>query len=326
MSVNYNAQEIREQVSPADLLARLGYQPAYKSGKEFYYLSMLREERTPSFCVDDKLGVWFDHGGANASGIKGGNVIDLAQAYWYPSTFQEALEKINRVCNITVSNDNLSVNRGYSRPRKATRIPNYRIAEIKELGNNPAITAYLQKRGIWPMAHDLFRELYYYVEDEKKTRKHFFSAGWQNENGGWEVNTPCFKGCLGSKGLTVIPGDPERLVVFEAMMDYLSWKFEQEDHAESALILNGVTFVEAAIKRAAVFAETTVFFDNDDAGETARQTFMQALPDAADGACLYNGFKDYNEKLMNQLDELCRVNPVRQADISYNKVGYQHVR
>lgn len=324
MSVNYNAQEIREQVSPADLLARLGYQPAYKSGKEFFYLSMLRDERTPSFCVDNKLGVWYDHGGANPSGIKGGNVIDLALAYWYPLTFREVLEKINQVCSIAVSGTDLTVNTGYVRPRKATKVPNYRIAEFKSLGNNPAIAAYLQKRGVWTMAHDVFKELYYYVEDEKKLRKHFFSAGWQNENGGWEVNNPYFKGCLGSKGLSVIPGDPDRLVVFEAMMDYLSWKYEQADHSHSALILNGVTFVEAAIKRAAGFAEKTVFFDHDEAGETARKTFIQALPGTVDGASLYIGFKDYNERLMNDLDNLYRATREPQAGIFDNvKVGFR---
>ncbi len=179
MSTNYNAQEIRDQVSPVDFLARLGYQPAYKSGKEHFYLSMLREERTPSFCVDDKLGVWYDWGGANPSGIKGGNVIDLALAYWYPLSFREVLEKINKVCNIEPGTD-FKLNRENLRPRKATKIPNYKISEIKELGNNPAITNYLQARGIWPVAHEHLKEVYYYIEDEKKLRKYFFSAGFRS--------------------------------------------------------------------------------------------------------------------------------------------------
>lgn len=323
MLVNYNAQEIREQVSPVDLLARLGHHPAYKSGKEFFYLSMLREEKTASFCVDEKLGVWYDHGGANPSGIKGGNVIDLGLAYWYPLTFREVLEKINQVCNITVSTSDLTANTGYARPRKATKIPNYRISEIKELGNNPAITNYLQQRGVWPVAHELFRELYYFVEDEKKLRKYFFSAGWQNENGGWELSNPYFKGCLGPKGLTVIPGDPERLVIFEAMIDYLSWRYEQDDHSHSAIIINGVTLVEAAIKRAVSFPDKTVFFDNDEAGETAKQAFVQALPGTADGSVIYSGFKDYNARLMNELDTLYRFIPEPQAGIFDGvKVGF----
>jgi len=306
MSTNYNAQEIRDQVSPVDFLARLGYQPAYKSGKEHFYLSMLREERTPSFCVDDKLGVWYDWGGANPSGIKGGNVIDLALAYWYPLSFREVLEKINEVCNIEPGAD-LKFSRENLRPRKATKIPNYKISEIKELGNNPAITNYLQARGIWPVAHEHLKEVYYYIEDEKKLRKYFFSAGWKNENDGWEVNNPYFKGCLGPKGLTLIPGDPQRLVLFEGMTDYLSWKFEQQNSGETVILLNGVTFIEAAIRRAAGYAEKTIFFDNDEAGKTASQDFQNAYPLTHNGASHYAGFKDYNQRLTSELDSLYRL-------------------
>eukprot|EP01037_Dinobryon_pediforme_P007119 gene7119-7185_t len=224
---------------------RLGYHPAYKSGKELFYLSMLREERTPSFCVDDKLGVWYDWGGANPSGIKGGNVIDLALAYWYPLCFRDVLQRINETCNIEPETAPVTSRENF-RPRKATKIPNYKISEVKDLGNKPAITNYLQSRGIWPVAHQHLKEVYYYIEDEKKLRKYFFSAGWKNENGGWEVNNPYFKGCLGPKGLTIIPGDSNRLALFEGMIDYLSWKFEQQDDGETVILLNRVTFIEAS--------------------------------------------------------------------------------
>ncbi|WP_428330360.1 toprim domain-containing protein [Mucilaginibacter sp.] len=310
--INYNAQEIKEQVSPVDFLSRLGYYPAYKSGKELFYLSMLREESTPSFCVDDKLGVWYDWGGANSSGIKGGNVIDLALAYWYPLGFKDVLEKINEVCNIEPGIMQ-TVSREHIRPRKATKIPNYKILEIKELGNNPAITTYLQTRGIWPVAHQHLKEVYYYIEDEKKLRKHFFSAGWKNENGGWEVSNPYFKGCLGPKGLTIISGDSDRVALFEGMTDYLSWKFEQQDDGETVILLNGVTFIEAAIKRTANFNNRTIFFDNDEAGEDASRTFQKAYPLTQNGASSYTGFKDYNQRLVSELDNLYRL-PVASND------------
>jgi len=312
MSLNYNAQEIRDQVSPVELLACLGHFPSYKSGKELFYLSMLREERTLSFCVDEQLGVWYDHGGANASGIKGGNVIDLALAYWYPLSFREVLEKINLVCEVKPVDVKAAVRQNL-RPRKANRIPHYRISETKELGNNPAIAHYLQCRGIWSVAHDHLKEVYYFIEDEKKLRKYFFSAGWANENGGWEINNPHFKGCLGPKGLTVVPGDSDRVSVFEAMMDYLSWKFEQQDSGETVIVLNGVTFVDAAIKRAASFKERTVFFDNDEAGHTASLAFLEAYPLTHNGASHYAGFKDYNQMLVSELDRLFRL-PVAGPD------------
>src|SRR5690606_21502800 len=103
MSAYLNASHIREQVSITAMLARLGHSPAYKSGKELFYHSMLREEKTPSFCVNEELDIWYDHGGANLSGIKGGNVIDLGLAYWHPLSFAEVLQKIKDVCQIEIT-------------------------------------------------------------------------------------------------------------------------------------------------------------------------------------------------------------------------------
>ena len=68
-----NPTIIKEQVTLAGLLARLGYQPVRPGGHELVYHSMLRkDDRTPSFSVNDALGVWYDHGTG-----KGGNVIDF---------------------------------------------------------------------------------------------------------------------------------------------------------------------------------------------------------------------------------------------------------
>ncbi len=91
------------------------------------------------------------------------------------------------------------------------------------------------------------------------------------------------------------------------MTDYLSWKFDQQDGGETVILLNGVTFIEAAIKRTAGFAEKTIFFDNDEAGETASRTFLNAYPLTHNGADQYAGFKDYNQRLVAELDNLYRV-------------------
>jgi hypothetical protein len=313
MSTYYKAKDIREQVTPAIFLAKLGHFPAFKSGKELYYLSMLRKENSASFCIDDKLGIWYDHGGANPSGITGGNVIDLALAYWHPLSFSEVITKIGDLCLLQTVTAVPVLTKEQSRPRTAIKVPHYQISEVKELGNNPAITAYLRERGIWSVAHDHLKEVYYYVEDEKKLRKHFFSAGWENENKGWELSNPYFKRCLGHKGLTLIPLNPGRVAIFESMIDYLSWKFEkEEDH--SVIVLNGVTMVEAAIKRASSFSEKELYLDNDKAGIETTVRLLTVFPDAINGANHYAQYKDYNEMLVSELDRLCRVTPVDRAE------------
>ena len=53
-----------------------------------------------------------------------------------------------------------------------------------------------------------------------------FAAGWLNEAGGWEVRNKYFKGCLGQKAISFIPGHQKELCVFEGYINYLSWKTE----------------------------------------------------------------------------------------------------
>ncbi|MES2446622.1 MAG: toprim domain-containing protein [Bacteroidota bacterium] len=311
MSAFLNANEIREQVSIVDLLARLGFAPAHRSGKELFYLSMLRDEKTASLCVNEQLGIWYDHGGPNRSGIKGGNVIDLGLAYWHPLSFPEVLAKIKDTCQLEISGAAASAdNARKARPRLAIKLPNYKIEDIKPLGSNPAITGYLQYRGVWEAAGENLKEIYYYVEDDKKNRKPFFAAGWQNENGGWEVRNKYFKGCLGKKGMSFIQGDNNVLAVFEGYLDFLSWKPDLQTERPGILILNSLSFISGAIERARNYREVDVFFDLDPSGRQAAEQLMTALPQAKDRSGLYIGYKDYNEKHMAELAALSNLRPV----------------
>ncbi len=302
MNQYLSANEIKQQVSFTDLLARLGHQPSKRSGKEFIYLSMLRDSDTkPSLCVNDELGTWFDHGMG-----KGGTIIDFGLLYWKTINVKEVMDRINGIFSLDSLNFIPARNTERSlRPRMATKLPHYKIEEVKELGNNDAITSYLKTREVWNVASGKLKEVYYYVEDEKKKRKQFFAAGWQNENGGWEVRNKYFQGCLGRKGLTYIQGNPGKLVVFEGYLDYLSWLIEHKAATPTILVLNSVSFLQAAIKRAASYPDVEIFFDHDNAGYSATAEFLKAVPHARDSAAKYSGYNDYNEKLMAEVRELC---------------------
>lgn len=297
-----NATEIKQQVSLSGLLSNLGYEPAKKSGKELFYRSMLRDtDLNPSFCVNEELGVWFDHGMG-----KGGNVVDFGIAFWKQLSFPEVLEKISISAALKPDGNIVDFSPENYRRRRAIKLPHYKIEDTRELGNNSAITNYLNSRGIYGLGKGLLKELYYYVEDEKKTKKHFFAAGWPNENGGWDVRNLYFKGCLGPKGMTQVEGNPERIIVFEGMMNYLSWKFEHEDENPTALIMNSIAFLSAATKRCKGFSEVVIFFDHDDAGEKATAQILADIPQATDGSIAYTGYNDYNDKLVAEIDNLCQ--------------------
>ena len=283
------AKELKDTVSIVDLLSRLGYEPVKKIGKEHQYFSMLHDERKPSFYVCDELGVWNDQGLA-----KGGNVIDFGLAYWQLS-FPETLEKIVQVCgtNLPRQEDR--------RKRSAVKIPNYKIENIKELGTNPAITEYLQYRGIWQAAQGRLKEVYYYTEDQKKQRKYFFAAGWQNEQGIWEVRNKYFKGCLGHKAISFIPADENRLAVFEGYINYLSWLTENPEADDSVLILNSIALLTTAAKKAQSYSNVAIYFDRDQTGHNATLELIKAVPQALDNSAIYDGHNDYNDKLRAEL-------------------------
>ena len=66
-----------KKLSLVTYLASLGHQPKRKSGDDHWYLSPLRQERTPSFKVNGRLNLWFDFGTGN-----GGTIIDFGVLYF----------------------------------------------------------------------------------------------------------------------------------------------------------------------------------------------------------------------------------------------------
>jgi DNA primase len=285
-----NAKQLKEQASLVDLLSHLGFQPVKKYGKEYMYRSMLREgDNTPSFSVDDKIGAWYDHGNG-----KGGNIIDFGLAFWPALNFNEVVEKIQMACNVQLAVHDY-------RQRIPVKVRNYVVEQVKELGTHPAITNYLKSRGVFDAAKGQLSELYYHVVNEKGEKKPFFAAGWMNEAGSWEVRNKYFKGCLGNKAITVIAGNPKQAVVFEGYINYLSWRGENGQNKATAIILNTLSLLSEGIARARQYSQLDIYFDRDTAGFQATKDFTKALPYAADRSSAFEGYNDYNDKLVASL-------------------------
>ena len=68
--------EEAKQIDMVSYLSQLGYEPTKIRNVDYWYLSPLRNEKTPSFKVNRKLNRWYDH-----SLGKGGNLIDFAILY-----------------------------------------------------------------------------------------------------------------------------------------------------------------------------------------------------------------------------------------------------
>ncbi len=292
-----SAKEVKERVSIVDLLSKMGYIHEYKTGGEYYYHSMLRPknnpDNTPSLSVKDATGEWFDHGQDF-----GGNVVEFGIKYWPHLSFPEVLEKIVETCGMPL---NSSAYRHTPRKSNQAKEKNYGILEIKELGHNAAIMNYLESRGVARVAEGRLKEVYYYVEDKNQKKHNVFAAGWQNETGSWVVRPLSYPVSLGPNAISFLPGSMDRLSVFEGFFDYLSWLTENPFSNDSVLVLNSVSNAQDGIAKAMGFGNVTLYFDHDTAGRKATLDFMTAIPATTDGAHIYEGYNDYNDKIVADL-------------------------
>ena len=63
-----------KQIRIVDFLAQLGHRALYVKSEQYWYLSPLREERTPSFKVNNRINEWYDFGEAT-----GGDLVELGK-------------------------------------------------------------------------------------------------------------------------------------------------------------------------------------------------------------------------------------------------------
>lgn len=75
-----------KQLRIVDYLASLGYHPQSVISKQYWYLSPLRDERTPSFKVNDRLNEWYDFGAAT-----GGDLVELGKYLYRTNSVSEVL-------------------------------------------------------------------------------------------------------------------------------------------------------------------------------------------------------------------------------------------
>lgn len=259
MTDNLDTLGLKEPVSMTGLLSRLGFEPTKNSGNETFYQNVFDGAKCNtrnSLRVNLELDAWFDKDLG-----RGGNIVDFGLAYWQNLNRLEVIQKISELSNMVITKSNAASPGG--RKRLAVKIPHYHVQEIRPIGGNSQICSYLSAEGLLDIPNDQLNEVYYYAIDQKGIRKDFFSAGWQNENGGWEVRSWYYSGCIGRKGLTFIPGKENSVLVFEDLPHYLSLLGKEKIKGPNILILNSPDFLNAAVHRASRFDEASAFLSSD---------------------------------------------------------------
>jgi hypothetical protein len=229
-----------KQINLVNYLASLGHEPHKIRNEDFWYLSPLRNENTPSFKVNRKLNVWYDHGTG-----KGGTIIDFGINYFRCSVaeFLQLLDgtPISPVMGLAKENENRQTSDlNSASEKKESPVSKTVIVDVRELQNKKLLD-YVRRRSIpAEIAKQLCREV-----DFSLNGRNYTAIGFQNNAGGYELRNENFKSSSSPKDITFIDTGAKSVTVFEGFFDYLSYKVmnpKADDPPSNFLILNSLAF------------------------------------------------------------------------------------
>ena len=296
-------EQVRKRLSCAeankmdlvDYLATIGYEPKKIRGNDHWFTSPLRDEHTPSFKVDRKHNIWYDHGEG-----KGGNFVDFGLLY-HRCNITELLVKLSSSYGllIAIPKKDKANNR-----EDASRII---VTGIQPL-TNPALLQYAGSRAI-PTA--VIRQ---YCDEVNYTNggKNYFAIGFKNDLGGYELRSKYFKGSSAPKGFTHFKNGQASLAVFEGFFNFLSFQTQLQDkpqHPTDFLILNSLSFFEKARTIMEGYKETNLYLDNNKAGQKFSGYACSLSKIYKDKSVLYKGYEDLNDCLQGKPQEMTKSIP-----------------
>ena len=263
------------------------------------YYSPFRNEVSPSFHINHKANVWYDHG----TGV-GGGVLDLVRLLTNCSV-REGLDFLASVKGVIP--DSVNVTRESSQTQKE---PMINIIKTYSPVENKTLKAYALNRGICSdILNRYCQEVVYEIKSKKNHR--FHAIGFPNCEGGYVLRSTKQKRCTGNAPTWIDSNEKvsdvksaDTLYVFEGFMDFLSWKMMDEFTFDryDCCVLNSVTNLGKIIAKAAEYETVKTFLDNDDAGLRAFSQLAQALETTdvsiSEMSGLYDGYKDLNEMLV----------------------------
>jgi len=303
--------KIANQINLVNYLETLGHEPLKIKNQDYWYLSPFRNENTPSFKVNQKLNLWYDHGLG-----KGGNVVDFGIEYFRCTVF-EFLQLLNGCSissgiNLLLKNENRqSSNQRIADKKKDNLLDKIIIVDVRTLENRFLMT-YLDKRSIsQEIARQHCKEVDFCLNNRKYT-----AIGFQNISGGYELRNENFKGSSSPKDITFIDAQAKSVVVFEGFFDYLSYKMMNQKSVNlqtNFLILNSLSFFKKSMELMEKHERVDLYLDRDTGGIKCTNEALQSDSiKYIDQSFLYEQKKDLNE-LLNQEQQVKRGHNFRRS-------------
>ncbi|NLR63275.1 DNA primase [Chitinophaga varians] len=289
-----------KQIDLVDYLASLGHQPEKIRNQDYWYLSPLRDEKTPSFKVNRQLNVWYDHGTG-----KGGNLVDFGTLYFNCSV-ANLLQRLSQNRPAPAFSFHPPTTLGSQHPapasfageKKDTPDSKIVILDARPL-KEQSLLDYLQKRCIpVEIACRFCKEVDFLLYGKKRT-----VIGFQNNAGGYELRNENFKGSSSPKDITLQIGKhSEGLAVFEGFFSFLSFQTinrSKEAPLPDCLVLNSLSFFERSRPIMEEYNQVHLILDRDTAGISSTRKALEwntgKQDKYLDRSEFYKGHKDLND-------------------------------
>ena len=290
---------VAREIDIVDYLATLGHHPTKIRNNDHWYLSPLRNEKDPSFKVNKKMNVWYDHG----LGI-GGDIIDFGKLY-HNCSIKELLQRLqsDRTNIFSFQQQRPAVEKKDA-PVNEGEITVTDNREIKSL----SIVKYLHERKIsLEIANQFCSEVDFNLYGKKYT-----AVGFRNNAGGYELRNKFFKGSSSPKDITLINDlSTEKLSVFEGFFDFLSFQTQEFSNKNflhgrtklqgNFLVLNSLSFFERSRALMENHSRIHLYLDRDDSGLKNTNRALIWSEKYIDESVRYRGCKDLNESLIESL-------------------------
>ena len=312
----YTEQQKQElmSISIVEILAYYGKSLART--KTGMYYSPFRDEKTPSFHIDEAANTWYDFGTH-----EGGGLIDFVCKITGCQR-KEAYDWLASIRHMIPEEVHTEVIKRAASVGESKVI----IEKVNEQFSKPALVEYAQSRCISREILDRYCDEVTYSVSSKPGRS-FFAIGFKNNSGGYVLRSKVAKICsssdvttLGPDGNLTMEVNSKKVAVFEGFIDFLSLLSynEKQEPGHDCCILNSVSNLERALPWIAHHKEIMVFADNDNAGRETLQKITDFVSGSSeevsvyDMAELYKGHKDVNDKLVEEMTE---TNPSSGSDI-----------
>jgi hypothetical protein len=288
------------KISIKQYLAGMNIYPVKDYGYYGMYHCPFRDDHNASFKVDYNKNVWYDFG-ANT----GGTIIDLVMKM-NNCSFHEAANRLEKKYADVQISSNADNSFSFHEDNPSITIQN--IIPI----THPKLIAWVQERKIdLTLANFYCREIHYSNRD-----KQYFSVGFRNDKGGYELSSPPdFKSCISPKEITTFRNGSDTCLVFEGFRDFLSYltlqKVDKSKH--DVAVLNSVANVQKAMDFLKAHKEIYTYLDNDEGGRNTTELIKSVNSVVHNRSSQFAGYKDLNDYL--------RQKPMVEPEVKKQKLG-----